>query len=54
MQGKEVGTIRVRKGSCNNSANANDIHFAALVDSNHTSVMLNNWHATIRNGDAKK
>ena len=53
MQGKEVGTVRVRKGSCNNGAYAIDVHLVPLADSKHTSIILTNFSATIRNGDGK-
>ena len=54
IQGKEVGDIRMRKGSFTNDGNANGLHLVALEDKKYASMMLNNWSTTIRNGYAKK
>ena len=51
---REVGTIRVRKGSPTNGANTNDFYLTALSDVNHASMTLTNWFTTIRNEHAKK
>ena len=38
IQGKEVGTMRVRTGTSINGSNANNFNLAALADSNHFYV----------------
>ena len=42
IQGKKVGTARVRKGESRNDSNANYLHLIALVDSKYASLMLTN------------
>ena len=42
MQGKEVGTIRVSKGSRRNGSSDDDMHLVSLEDSKHVHMMLNN------------
>ena len=54
MQGKEVGTIIVRKGSSTNDMNANDLHLVVLADSKDASMLLTNWSTAMRNIDVKK
>ena len=54
MNSKEVGAIRVRKGSCSNGVNTNGMHLVALAHSKHTYVMLTNQSTEIKSGDTKK
>ena len=54
MQGKEVNTIKVTKGSSTYGENSNDLHLVALEDIKNMSMMLTNWSTKIRHGDAKK
>ena len=51
-QGKEVGTIRVRKYLSTNGENANNIYLVALLDSKHASMMLTSWCAAVINDDS--
>ena len=54
IQGKEVGTMRVRKGTSINGLNNNDLYLVALADVKHASMMLNNLSTKIINRDTKK
>ena len=54
MHGKEVGTIRVRKGEYTCNGECHKLHMVALADSLHTSLMVTNWSTTLREGDPKK
>ena len=40
IQGKEVGTIKTRKGLSTNGANTNDFHLLALADSKNEYMIL--------------
>lgn len=53
MVGKDVGTIRVRRGRYKTSFGEEQIYLVALADSLHTSLMLSNWATTRRTGDDK-
>ena len=53
MQGKEVGTIKVSKGSRRNGSSTDDMYLVSLEDSKHVHMMLNNQSVTIRNGKTK-
>ena len=54
MQGKEVGTIRVRKGEYTVNGECHKLHMVALADSLHTSLMVTNWSTTLREGEPKR
>ena len=54
MQGKEVGTIRVRRGEYKLHGESHTLHLVALADSLHTSLMITNWSTTLRAGTKKK
>ena len=54
MQGKEVKTARVRKGTSINYSSTNHLNSVVLEDINNASMILTNWSTTIRNGDTKK
>ena len=53
MQGKDVGTIRVRRGFFRFNGEDHRVDMVALADSLHTSLMVTNWSTTIRSGDPK-
>lgn len=50
MQGKEVGAVRVREGE----KDGQWFYLGAMADSKHTSLMLNSWGTTTREGPIKK
>ena len=54
MQGKEVGSIKVRRGFYLNNGESHKLHMVALADSLHTSLMVTNWSTTLRSGEPKK
>ena len=53
-QVKEVGAVRVMKGTSINGSNTNDFHLVDLADSRHAFLILIYWSATIKNGCTKK
>ena len=53
MIGKDVGTIRVRKGQYKNSCGEESLYLVALEDSLHTLLMISNWVTTRRFGEQK-
>ena len=54
IQGSDVGTIRVRKGTCVHNGSEETIHVVALADIKHVSLMLAHWSTTLRSGHNKK
>jgi len=53
MQGKDVGVVRVRKGTYPSGEGEEVVYLVAQADSKHTSLMLSNWGTTERVGKKK-
>lgn len=54
MQGRDVGSIRVRKGEYTMNGESQTLHMVALADSLHNSLMITNWATILRDGTPKK